>query len=567
MAVTSVMLTSLTVAFQIAAGTPAPAVRSSPDSAKLVRSVRSAQASFEAYRRTRLPRGETGTGECDVHIGRYCYWRGDDDGEQPPPENPAIRTQRDALIAQLDTVATILPGDVWVIGQEVRYLVEANRTDDALSATARCRAEASWCSALSGYALHKARQFEPADSVFRVALSQMSEPDRCRWLDISDIAESEVSDPARHMDCVSRERYVRRATWLGAPLWSVSSSDLLSEHFARQVRAKMAERSASVDGAFWADDERTLMIRYGWPTWFTQSDPSYGSQLLPAITGHDAGMPYYFLPTRHAIDSTSHLRNAEFALEEARAPSGYSPAYLRSIHPLSGQVAVFRRGDSAIVIAGWDASHDTTLTGRLLDVALALATTDSVVTVEREKAHNAGRILAIAPIDSGVASLEVLSGEDRRAGRLRIGIPAKPKTTIALSDLLFYAPFDAPAMTIDEARDSALVSDVIPASRAVGVFWEIYGLAPQAAPVKYSLEVEQVGVSWMRRAAERVGIAGRTTGLRVQWEEAPAVKNGVAPRGVKLDLSRLRRGRYLVTLVTATKEGLVATSSREIEVR
>src|SRR4051812_42260634 len=87
------------------------------DSARVVRTARSAQTSFEAFRRNRLPRGQSHGGSCDVRIGRYCYWRGDDEADDlPPDEAPAVRERRDALIRTLDSALSALPGDRWVAG-------------------------------------------------------------------------------------------------------------------------------------------------------------------------------------------------------------------------------------------------------------------------------------------------------------------------------------------------------------------------------------------------------------------------------------------------------------------
>jgi len=55
-----------------------------PDSARLVRGAHSAQSSFESFRRLRLPVQERGSGPCDIRVGRYCYWRGDDDEVMHP---------------------------------------------------------------------------------------------------------------------------------------------------------------------------------------------------------------------------------------------------------------------------------------------------------------------------------------------------------------------------------------------------------------------------------------------------------------------------------------------------
>src|SRR5689334_20605040 len=99
------------------------------DSAHTVRGARSAQSSFETFRRLRLPRSTSSHGgACDVRIGRYCYWRGDDEDDDPQPdEAPAIRDRRSELIQLLDSASRALPGDPWLAGQRVRYLVEANR--------------------------------------------------------------------------------------------------------------------------------------------------------------------------------------------------------------------------------------------------------------------------------------------------------------------------------------------------------------------------------------------------------------------------------------------------------
>ncbi len=544
------------------------AAQSVPDSARLLGAVRSEQRDFEAYRRTRLPLELGGTAVCDVRIGRYCYWRGDDDDQNMPPEPPEIRKRRFVLIAALDSAASRIPSDPWVAGQRVRYLVEADSIDDAIAAARQCRAERSWCAALAGYAQHVGGRFADADSTYRVALAAMPEPERCRWLDVGDIIADDVRARFKQLPCADRDAFIRRLVWIGAPLLSVAQTDLLTEHFARLTRARMAEHSASVDGEYWADDERVLMLRYGWPRWFTRRDQPYTSlPSRPSITGHDAGMPYYFFPSVHAVDSLVDLRPSDWNLDDPRAVSGYSPRYARSVHDLVGQVAVFRRGDSAVVVATWDARRDTTLTGRDLDVTLLLADVGSVKATTRGRGHNIGRLDVAAPIDSGLVSLEVLSPDDRRAGRLRVGLAPRPRSSVALSDLLLYSSADSPPETLAAARDSALFGNVVPRARGVGVFWESYGLPSDARPVEYTLVVEQFGTSWMRRAAERLHLADPTTGTRVQWQEVPRSAHGIAARGVRLDLARLRTGRYRVTLDVRAANGAQASTTREIEIR
>jgi hypothetical protein len=546
-----------------------------PDSARVVHGAHSAQSAFESFRRLRLPVQERGSGPCDVRVGRYCYWRGDgdDQDEQPPEEDPKIRERRDELIRALDDAAHVAPGDRWLAGQLVRYLVEAGRTDDARAyATRECAAATEWCAALAGYAAHAGRAFAAADSAFGRALAAMEPGERCRWLDVSDMLDGESAKRYDAMSCPAREEFFRRAAWIGSPLYSISTTDLLTEHLSRVARSEMADRSASPDGVSWGDDVKELMTRYGWPRWYSRSVPPVGSQLEPSITGHDAGMPYNFLPRLRAIDHFGHITDDDWKLDDARASTGYAPAYARSMHDLPSQIATFRRGDSTLVVAAWDARKDTTLLGRELVATLNIVAEGTpVVRTSRAIAPGGrsslikGAIATMAAIDSGVASLEVLAVEDRRAARRRIGIPARGRTGIELSDVLLYGGSTELVSQLDQVRDSMLTSTSL-STRVVGAYWEVYGVSETNGPIAFALSVEPFDIGWTRRLAQRVGLTDPATGLRLQWQDAPRSVNGILGRGVRVDLSRLRGGKYRLTLTATTREG-TATSSREIEVR
>jgi hypothetical protein len=85
--------------------------------------------------------------------------------------------------------------------------------------------------------------------------------------------------------------------------------------------------------------------------------------------------------------------------------------------------------------------------------------------------------------------------------------------------------------------------------------------------VKFTLTVEPVGVSFLRRAAEALRFADPTSALRVQWSEVPVERHGLAGRGVRVDLSGLRGGRYRLELLVSTDGGEEAVAAREIEVK
>jgi hypothetical protein len=154
------------------------------DSQAVLRRAQRAQAEFEWARRARVPVAPTrSTDGCDESIGRFCYWH-DPTEQAPPPEPASIGAARTRLLRILDSAALALPGDEWIAGQRVRYLVESGADSSALTAARSCRAADWWCAALVGFALHAAGNFAGADSAYAVALRDMPREERCRWNDV-----------------------------------------------------------------------------------------------------------------------------------------------------------------------------------------------------------------------------------------------------------------------------------------------------------------------------------------------------------------------------------------------
>ena len=548
-----------------ASSQPAPTI----DSTRVLRSAAAAQRAFETFRRNRLPTADAAHDRCDVRVGRYCYWRGDGGDDDEPPEAPSITQRRDDLIRTLDTASHLLPGDDWIAGQRVRYRIEAGRTEAALRAAgAQCRAAASWCDALAGYAAQASGQFAAADSVYSQAIAAMQPAERCHWFDISDLLVGALARRFEGLGCSAREAFVRRLFWMGAPLYSVSETDLLTEYLARVTRTRIAGHSAAVDGETWRDDTRAMVLRYGWSRWYTRSMRALGSELEPSYTGHDAGQPYDFLPSAHAFDSVGHATEADWQLDDPRAQTGYAPSYARSIDGLPHQIARFRRGDSTLVVAAWDARRDTTLLGRSLDAALVLSDEGYQRAIARQQgAGAAGTISVSGVVDSGLVSLELLASKDHRAARVRLGAPAREPGRVTVSDLLLHTPTGGGSNDFAAVSGSALGSAAITGIRGLGVYWETYGLRPEGEPVRFTLAVERASGGWLHRAAERLRLVDASSGVRIQWEEVPRQMNGMAARDLRIDLSPLRRGRYRMQLsVTAAGEPPVL-AAREIEIR
>ena len=166
------------------------------DSLRILRWAQHAQWDFERHRRFALPPMYTSTGApCDL-IGRFCVRHGGIVFERIPAMD--LSASRENLMHVLDTAATLLPGDDWIAGQRVRYLVDAGDGNSALRAARACRGTSWWCEALEGMALHVVGDFEGAEQAFAKALASM--PAKKRW------RSTPASPPRMWTRCSSRRR-------------------------------------------------------------------------------------------------------------------------------------------------------------------------------------------------------------------------------------------------------------------------------------------------------------------------------------------------------------------------
>ncbi len=235
------------------------------DSAALLRHARRAQAEFERIRVLQLPFASAPpVAECDERIGRFCYWH-DASPDSLPAEPAAVGRGRERLLRVLDSAARAMPGDDWLAGQRVRYLVDAGRTGEALAAARDCRAVRWWCEALEGFARHAAGDFPGADSAYRSALLDMPADERCRWTDLSAVLAEPLRRRYRRLACEERAAFEARLWWLAQPLLARSGNDRRTEHFARRTMAHLLRHAASPYGTLGGEDLTELIVRYGWP--------------------------------------------------------------------------------------------------------------------------------------------------------------------------------------------------------------------------------------------------------------------------------------------------------------
>jgi len=541
------------------------------DSQRVLRDARAAQNDFERTRRANLPLNNRGTaGRCDVRVGRFCYWW--DDGEfTPPAEPPKTTSARNALLVRLDKAASTLPGDRWIAGQRVRYLVEAERYSDAVEAARTCGAAQSWCAALAGYAFHTASQFSSADSAFNVALAAMTERERCRWTDISLLLEGDARKRYEKMPCADRTPFETRFWALSRPLYLLPANDLHTEHLARLTMIELLRSSRYPQDMAWSSDQHELVVRYGWETGWSRELPSVSDPSNIHVVGHEPTPAFDFVPEPEAIARPDSAESSDWALHNQLAQSRYAPRYARSVSELDHQIAFFRRGDSALVVAAFDLSRDTVFSHDSIVAALAVAETsapDSAIVVRDTNATRRDVLTASAAWESLIVSVEARDSAARRVARAR-SVVRPPASTgrVTISDLLLFDDASSPPSSLDEAIPRARASMRVERAKPVGVFWEMYGVDPSGEGLAYTLTVTQDGTSWYRRAAEKLKVVDRRAPVRMQWNEPSAGAGATRSRALSVDLSTLPEGRYRIELTLEAGGQTAATASRVVEVK
>ena len=541
------------------------------DSLAVLRSARRAQDGFESTRRASLPERPSGLngGRYEI-IGRIRYWyESGGDEDSAPPEPPRIRQARARLLATLDVAGATLPGDEWIAGQRVRYFLEDSQPRLAARVVEECRAVQSWCEALGGLVQHVAGDFTAADSLFSAALAHMPEDERCRWSDIAPLLDGELADRYRRLDCTSRDAFEKRWWWLAQPLYSLTWNDRRTEHFARQTMVRIEQGRRTTFGLYWANDLRNVLIRFGWPTWWTREPPvSPLVQSEPNITGHDPSPAFQFTPGARAFDDPGHTRPEDWTPDPPQGRERYAPGYAKAFEYLDHQVSVFRRGDSCVVVAAYDLSKDTALADQPARAALVLTRSERDVVVRDHEARldRPDVLTATAPCGRQVLSLEVAARARRSVARARYGIALDEHA--ATSDLLLLEGSDSLPNDLAAVLPHALATTRVRSDQPLGLFWEVQGLSPGGEEVTTLLTVTRRGTGWLRRAVESIGLAAPRREVSLEWPEVlmPRADNPtVAGRALALDLSSISPGPYRIEVTVTARGRASVTMRRDIE--
>lgn len=532
-----------------------------PNASTSIETLRAAQEGFETFRRRNAPvfSVRTGPDRCDEQVGRFCYWY-EEDGPEPPGEPARLIETRERLIAQLDSIGRLYPNDRWISGQRVRYLAEAGRHVEAVRAAEACTVRDWWCGALRGFANHVAGFYEEADSAFERAVRLMSETERCAWRDLKLLMADNQLRSYRERDCAGRLELERKIWWLARPMLSGRGNDARTEYYARLMMARFVEDAPSAYAMGFDFDERELTLRYGWPIAWTRTPGPVPIGQEPSLVGHERVPAHPFLPTRGVLENPASSDSAAWRSKGIPpVRSRYAPPYARRLLALEHQSALFRRGDSALVLVAWSVARDTALataamTGEL-SAAMVLTRGDEqdAVTVRSTAQRSAGTFSAKSPWGSMLLSVEVGATAPRTLARARYGVRRSdaPQSIIQVSDILLYEPYDSMPTRAEDVLPRMRTSERIPAGSRVGLFWEAYHTEVAAGGLDVNITVapaDSARGGWVTRGLRALRRVREAQPVSVGLRDAVVRGAAVTSRAIEVDLGTLAPGRYQLQL-------------------
>jgi len=515
-----------------------------------------------------LPRFYIGTADHCLIVGRFCEWHPNLKDYDVPDEGKDIIRARRQLLRDLGKASDSLPGDDWIMGQRVRYLVESHDSS-AVDVARSCRATKWWCDALLGLAQHVRGDFAGADSAFAAALEGMPTPMRCHWNNLSPLLDDDIRGTYHKMSCAEREAADARIWWVADPLYMAPGNERRTEHFSRVLHTLLQENSVNTYGSSWGGDLAELILRFGWAEkWTQEPSRSMYPSAQPAVTGHEREPGYHFFLTQRPPDSLALIVDSVFDIYQFPPREQYSPMYTRGFVRLDAQVARFRRGDSTKVVAAFDVGTDTIFGKTKFAAALIAmgdeATRESKTQVEDSPMRNV--LTVSSPWKEQLIGVELLAKDSAAAARWRSGFAEIPLDSgkISVSDLLFVDGAPSLPADLNEAIERAHGGTKFRRNTKIGLFWELYGKAPADSALPISLTIMPIDEGLLRRTFRALRIAPKLTPLMLRWQENGAA-GVLSARAIVLDLSAIPAGKYAVKLEVG--ESPSAVSSRIIEVK
>ena len=515
-----------------------------------------------------LPKFYVGTADHCLIVGRWCEWHPNLRDYVVPDEGKDIIRARAQLLRELAKLADSLPGDDWIAGQRIRYLLETRDTS-AITVARNCRATKWWCDALLGMSLHVSGDFAAADSAFAASLEAMPTPLRCHWNNLSPLLDDDIRGTYHKMSCAQREAADARIWWVSDPLFMTPGNERRTEHYSRVLHTMLQQDAVNTYGSSWGGDLAELILRFGWAEkWTQEPSRSMYPEMQPSISGHEREPGYHFFLTQQPPDSLATIGDSLFDIYQFPPREQYAPTYTKGFVKLDAQVARFRRGDSTRVIAAFDVGTDTIFGKTKFTAALVAmgdeATAPSETVVPESPTRN---VLSVSTIwKEQLVGVELLANDSSGAARWRAGFAEIPLDSgkISVSDLLFVDGAPSLPADLSEATLRAHGGTKFRRNSKIGLFWELYGKTPADSALPISLTILPIEEGLFRRTFRALHIAPKLSPLNIRWQENGAA-GVLSARSIVLDLSAVPGGKYSVTLQVG--DDPKAATTRIIEVK
>ncbi len=259
-----------------------------------------------------------------------------------------------------------------------------------------------------------------------------------------------------------------------------------------------------------------------------------------------------FLPPPEAAGDASRLDAEDWALVPPSPRSEYAPAYAEFDSTLQHQLALFRRGDSAVVLAASDIDRAGGWGSDPLQAALIVARDERTPWRSVLKWTSERRVVLDLPVpaEPALVSLELFAPASRKAGRVRRGIrpSTAPRVVLDVSDLLILDAPDKLPGSLSEAVPWARGSLRVRTGEHIALYWELYGLQTAGEILTMSLTMKKKGRSFFSKITDALGITSAERPLSLTWEERAERQYPATPRSLAIELPQMSRGSYVLRL-------------------
>jgi hypothetical protein len=282
---------------------------------------------------------------------------------------------------------------------------------------------------------------------------------------------------------------------------------------------------------------------------------------------------YRYIPPAFVLNNPAASDSADWRLQLPPVIGRYAPPYAKIFKPLEHQKAMFRRGDSALIVVAYDTKGDADFANTPLEAAVTVSPGDAPRGFQARASNTpAGYLTVTAPWGPLIMSAEVAAPAHAAVARARYGIrpPYAVGARVSLSDLLFYTPYGEFPKNATEAIPHALPTERVHANDKLGVFWEAYNTDPAGEKMQISLRVvpengdQRPGGNFLGRA---LGLGGREiVPVSITVQDMSAFGASVSPRALEVDISTLPRGAYVVHLEVEVAGQYVIRADHRIEI-